>query len=809
MRVEWISTSEEFDSLGKVWNELSSDVPFRRFEWLHSWWRHYGNIRRAGRQCQLLVLAVYDQRRAQPVGIAPLSVEHSWTGCRTVRFLGSGEVCSDYLSLLSQAGSETAVAAAVARWLNENSQQVWDMVDLSGVQRSDAPIATLVEHLWMYGHETQVSESNHCWRLALPNSWDEYLATLSKSFRKQVRRAVRKYLDTGEVQFRTVTDQSDLEGNFEEFVELHQRRRATLGQRGCFDSAAFTQFMTEAAARLLPAGALRLNQLQMHGQTIAVDFNVLGSGVLYAYQGGIDPTRLDMGPGNLLTLVTIRKAIDEGICYYDLLRGDEPYKAHWRAHQNKMMSVRVVRNALTARLHNGVWLARDRFQEFTKQTAQRLGGPASSGKLKAPGASKAQQPNSGVYPAAMQAASGDSGDLQVEVFDSEASLATLAEDWNRISGGNPMHRFEWYETWWRHFSRSGGRSRWDRNLLVLAVRDNDRRLVGLAPLFSESSLAGGNAIRFLASGAVCTDYQTIFCEQKHQAEVISTIGDWLIGHLDEWNLLELRSVDSRDSKIRDLAGRLRRHDCRIYANTITSCWHAALPGSWEKFLAKLSKSRRKALRRCERRYLDNGQVTIHFPQNAAELVKAFEVFRNLHQRRRESLGDDGCFGNRAFATFLEEICPRLFAAGCLDMPWAEFQNRPIACGLNFIGDRITYGYQSGIDPNFLEYSPGNLLTIARIRRAIERGHTTYDFLRGDEPYKKDWTAEPHALVDYRVVADRSLDRWRHNAWLGQQQTRRIGKRAFLSIRQAQAKTLQSFDSFTKKISSRWATGFGG
>ena len=47
-----------------------------------------------------------------------------------------------------------------------------------------------------------------------------------------------------------------------------------------------------------------------------------------------------------------------------------------------------------------------------------------------------------------------------------------------------------------------------------------------------------------------------------------------------------------------------------------------------------------------------------------------------------------------------------------------------------------------------------------IRAAIEEGHTTFDFLRGDEPYKAHWRATPRATVDYRICPDRRLAKLR-------------------------------------------------
>ena len=50
----------------------------------------------------------------------------------------------------------------------------------------------------------------------------------------------------------------------------------------------------------------------------------------------------------------------------------------------------------------------------------------------------------------------------------------------------------------------------------------------------------------------------------------------------------------------------------------------------------------------------------------------------------------------------------------------------------------TYFYQSGFDPAYSKLSPGTVMIAHAIRRAIEGGYTTFDFLRGDEAYKRRW-----------------------------------------------------------------------
>jgi CelD/BcsL family acetyltransferase involved in cellulose biosynthesis len=93
-----------------------------------------------------------------------------------------------------------------------------------------------------------------------------------------------------------------------------------------------------------------MNWLELDGHPIAATYDLAGAGGVYAYQSGIDPNSLDDQPGRLSNLASIRRAIERGDLFYDLLRGDEPYKAHWRATPRPSYDATVVPSRASARL---------------------------------------------------------------------------------------------------------------------------------------------------------------------------------------------------------------------------------------------------------------------------------------------------------------------------------------------------------------------------------------------------------------------------------------------------------------------------
>jgi CelD/BcsL family acetyltransferase involved in cellulose biosynthesis len=209
---------------------------------------------------------------------------------------------------------------------------------------------------------------------------------------------------------------------------------------------------------------------------------------------------------------------------------------------------------------------------------------------------------------------------------------------------------------------------------------------------------------------------------------------------------------------------LETRDCLVSRQRADACWAVELPASWDEYLAGISKSHRKQLRQLERRVLETDRLRWHRVHSKSELEKAWPVFVELHQRRRQSLNEPGCFASRVFHDFHHEVSSRLLDRGQLRISWMELDDSPIAAEYHFADAKATYAYQGGVDPNRLNEEPGRLSTILCLRAAIEEGHSQMDFLRGDEPYKAHWRATAKPTYDYRVIPNRRLARLRGRMW---------------------------------------------
>jgi CelD/BcsL family acetyltransferase involved in cellulose biosynthesis len=361
MKVRVATTPAEAAALEPHWAALAAGRPFLGPAWMAVWWRHFGKPAREPGFGSLLAIVSVTDHAGRIVAIAPWYLETSLLHGRTLRFLGSGEVCTEYPTLLCEPGEESGAIAAIADWLGgisapdtaADAPPVWDSLSFTGIDAADRPIEQLSEALAVRGAVVHIRPADQCWRLDLPADWESYLAMLSKSHRKRVRRLDRTYFESGRARCRVVRSADELAHGYQVFTDLHAKRWSVLGESGMYRRPEIHAFHRAAVERLLTAGELRLSWLELDGRPVAAEYSLQGNGVIYAYQAGMDPAAAEHEPGSLSLIATLKEAIAEGMKAIDFLRGDEPYKQHWRAEPRPTRELRIVADRLPCRLrHN-------------------------------------------------------------------------------------------------------------------------------------------------------------------------------------------------------------------------------------------------------------------------------------------------------------------------------------------------------------------------------------------------------------------------------------------------------------------------
>ncbi|MEM7478779.1 MAG: GNAT family N-acetyltransferase [Planctomycetota bacterium] len=360
-----------------VWNAMSSDhshsvlqhtapslppahdqSPCCSWDWCESWWQAYSQ----GRKLCVMV-GSEDGSPETTRFIAPWCIEESTARGRRIKFLGTGHACSDSLRILND-GDHQFTASALANWLMEANTRSgvdeWDFLSFDGLREGEPSTVALRDAMAKLGCNTREDQALDCWRLSMSPTWEEYFEGLgSKNRRRKVRDVKRKYIDSGRSELQIASTPNDYAEFYDEFVALHQLRRQSLGETGCFASQEFSSFLRTVSERFFESGSLVLAKLLLDGQTAAFSLGIEYEGIHYVYQSGMAPEMSKCNPGWIMNVHLILRALQVDLKAIDFMRGNEPYKEKIGASCVKMCKFRIVAPTANAQFLDTVWRTKD------------------------------------------------------------------------------------------------------------------------------------------------------------------------------------------------------------------------------------------------------------------------------------------------------------------------------------------------------------------------------------------------------------------------------------------------------------------
>jgi CelD/BcsL family acetyltransferase involved in cellulose biosynthesis len=343
MRIEIHSESGGFSALKPEWNDLVQrsyyNNLFLTWEWQSTWWKHLG-------EGSLLLLGMRAGDDGRLVGIAPLFRDRTADGESVLYLVGCRDV-SDYLDLIIENGQEETVYQALLDYLDGDAP-AWDLVDFCNIPQQSQTSVKFREMAEARGYQTLVEVEDVCPIITLPETWEDYLMTLDKKQRHEVRRKLRKADGEADTRFIVVGPEDDLKTEMQSFVDLHQ---LSAPEKDEFMDPTMQAFFFEVAEVLQAQGWLQLAFVQMDGQKAATLLNFDYGDSILVYNSGYDPTQFrHLSPGIVVTARSIEHAIALGRSEFDFLRGDEVYKYRFGAQDREVRRLLIARPGVSLKV---------------------------------------------------------------------------------------------------------------------------------------------------------------------------------------------------------------------------------------------------------------------------------------------------------------------------------------------------------------------------------------------------------------------------------------------------------------------------
>lgn len=310
----------------------------------------------------------------------------------------------------------------------------------------------------------------------------------------------------------------------------------------------------------------------------------------------------------------------------------------------------------------------------------------------------------------------------------------LPRKWKALYAATPdtsvFMSWEWASAWLRTFGDEG-------TPLVIRVRDGTQ-LVAIAPffLFRQTVRRPYSLLSFVGSNEAAADHLDVLSAPEIRAEASRAVAEYIAERVGRFDVIRLEGVTASSPIVDTLQHALGA----VGRSGVTACPYIPLPPTWETYERTLDSRQRYNLRsRAKRLERDAGEVRFEEVRDEGGLARGLVALFRLHVAVRKNAGEGSTFATRRMFQFHWRAAHAALAANRLRLGILTAGGRPVAASYCLSDKGVVSFYQTGHDPRLRTFGPGSEVIAQSIRAAIAEGAHEFDFLRGDEDYKWQWT----------------------------------------------------------------------
>jgi CelD/BcsL family acetyltransferase involved in cellulose biosynthesis len=339
MQLRLITQFEELEALRPAWERLYRQCARRTVFLSHAWfdaaWQWCGMYQ------ELYVLCC--ERQGDLVGVLPLA-RHSTARAvaprQTLEFLAVPD--TQRCDLLVADDDVALVAAAFAEELVRR-QADWDVLRLRALGDRTLAATTLAEALRIRGLacEVQVATTNP-W-VALDTEWASYYATRSRRLKKAVNLAANRLARAGRLEVAWLgpdTAEAALAHALDAVIRISSKswKTRTGNSLDNVGPQAFIRRLTQHAHR---NGWLSIWMLTLDKEPVAMEYQLVADGEVYALRSDFDISREELSPGSHLSRCMLEGLFGHGFKRYYMGPGENAYKYRWAESLDPVYSMSV------------------------------------------------------------------------------------------------------------------------------------------------------------------------------------------------------------------------------------------------------------------------------------------------------------------------------------------------------------------------------------------------------------------------------------------------------------------------------------
>lgn len=311
--------------------------------------------------------------------------------------------------------------------------------------------------------------------------------------------------------------------------------------------------------------------------------------------------------------------------------------------------------------------------------------------------------------------------FEARIHEGAGALAILGDrldDLHRAAATPITARRPWLEVWERCFP--------DRRPWIVALEDAAGELEAVAPL---AKTRRGPFVEITMLGQGPSDYLRLPARTADAARALGRAVADALGELRRPWQLRLDRMPADDPVVEELTRLFPLHHRR--PSDGAPC--LSLRGDLRETLGRgILKNERQGWNRVRREGLAASIACLTRPGEIEGLLPELERIRrdrDVAARGRSNLADP------RLARFWRAILLDLAARHLLEIMVLRLDDRVAAYTVSLVDGDARRAWDGRLDPRWARFSAGTLSDLAAVRRGAATGATTFDWMRGLEPYK--------------------------------------------------------------------------
>ncbi len=305
-----------------------------------------------------------------------------------------------------------------------------------------------------------------------------------------------------------------------------------------------------------------------------------------------------------------------------------------------------------------------------------------------------------------------------------------AQEWNDLLkesvSNTPFLRHEYQRGWWEH--RGGGE--WQNAQLILVSAREAGRLIGIAPLFV-AEYEGKSALLLIGSIEI-SDYLDLIVRMDDHSRFITGLLDFLASSFaDNWSSLDWYNLPDSSPTLAALKAESESRGWTHLEEMYRPTPRIALNGDFDEYLSRVEKKQRHEIRRKMRRAIESERGVRWFISDMADPEAEIDSFLKLMEQDQGKAS----FLREPMRVQMRDVIRTAHENGWLWLAFLEADGQRVAAALNFDYENKLWGYNAGVNRDFMDLSPGWVLLGHVLEWCCQNGRYEFDFMRGDEDYK--------------------------------------------------------------------------